>query len=458
MKEPLLLGVATEVISPKPGVDLYGYNPRPSTSIHDDLTATAFYFCQGETQALLVSLTICMLHSAAADELLNQIQERFGINRSNCIIHTTHTHSGPATAAANAPQEQVNAIYNDYITPILFPNTLKAIERAMEHPVEVVMSYGVGESEVGVGRREITTDSEILLGQNPWAAIDKKMTVLSFMNLDGKIVANIVHYGAHGTACGKNAEISRDWPGVMCDILTEATGGMTAFFNGTEGDVSPRMFNGDTMGGHHVRYAVQHGSVAGYDAVRIQKATNGYNQVDLDVSCQTIRVPMKPRIPQAEVDELAEQFRNGTLKIHDARVGKYYERVSESYRNGYEEMKTLDFDQTVIRLGDVAFVSLPFEVFSETGLRISYGSKVPHTLTVSLCNGSFSYFVTQDQLCRGGYEVDIFGIRFNQKYADHADDVLVKQTVEHVNNIDYKENHFPKKPDRAELLANMQGA
>ncbi len=458
MKEPLFLGVATEIISPKPGVDLYGYIPRPSTSIHDNLTATAFYFRQGETKALMISLTICSLHPMFADDLLNQIQERFGISKRNCIIHTTHTHSGPVTHAPNASKEKTDAIYNDYMSPILFPNTLKAVEKAMENSVEVVMSYAVGESEIGVGRREITTDSEILLGQNPWAPIDKKMTVLSFMDLEGKIVANVVHYGAHGTACGKNSEISRDWPGEMCDILTEATGGITAFFNGTEGDVSPRMFNGDTMGGHHVRYAMQLGAVAGYDAVRIQKATNGYNQVDLDVSCQTIRVPMKPRIPQKEVDELCRQLEDGTLKLHDARIGSYYKRVAASYRNGYEEMKTLDFDQTVIRLGDVAFVSLPFEVFSETGLRIAYGSNVPHTLTVSLCNGSYSYFATQDQLCRGGYEVDIFSIRFNQQYADHADDSLVKQTVEHVNSIDYTENHFPKKPDRAELLAKMQGA
>ena len=458
MKDPLFLGAATEVISPQPGVDLYGYIPRPSTSINDDLTATAFYFRQGETKALLVSLTICSLHPMFAEDLLDQIEARFDIPKTNCIIHTTHTHSGPVTHAPNAPKEKIDAIFNDYISPILFPNTLKAIERAVANPVEVVMSYGVGESEVGVGRREITEKSEILLGQNPWAPIDKKMTILSFMTLEGDIVANIVHYGCHGTACGKNAEISRDWSGVMCDVLTEVTGGTTAFFNGTEGDVSPRMTNSDTMGGHHVRYALQLGAVAAQDAVRIQKATNGYNKVALDVSCKTIRLPLKPRIPKEEVEKLAEDFRNGTLQLHDARIGYYYSRIAASYRNGYEEMETFDFKQTVIRLGDVAFVSFPYEMFSELGLRISQGSKVPHTLSVALCNGSYSYFVTQDQVCRGGYEIDIFHIRLNQQYADHADGELVKQTVEHLNGIDFTEGYYPRKEDRATQLARQQGA
>ena len=47
MNDKLYLGVARSVITPKIGALLYGYRPAPeSTSVNDDLTATAFYFRQ----------------------------------------------------------------------------------------------------------------------------------------------------------------------------------------------------------------------------------------------------------------------------------------------------------------------------------------------------------------------------------------------------------------------------
>ena len=57
--EKLYLGVARECITPEVGGTLYGYRPDVfSTSVEDDLTATAFFFRQGDTQALMISLTL----------------------------------------------------------------------------------------------------------------------------------------------------------------------------------------------------------------------------------------------------------------------------------------------------------------------------------------------------------------------------------------------------------------
>ena len=60
--ENLLLGVARAVITPKIGANLAGYKPdNISTAVNDDLTATVFYFKQGEKEGLSNALSIGMI-------------------------------------------------------------------------------------------------------------------------------------------------------------------------------------------------------------------------------------------------------------------------------------------------------------------------------------------------------------------------------------------------------------
>ena len=97
--EKFCLGVAREIITPEIGGQLYGYRPDVfSESVEDDLTATAYYFRQGDRQALMLSLTVCLIRTQLAAEILGLIEERFSIPRGNCMLNATHTHSGPNTA------------------------------------------------------------------------------------------------------------------------------------------------------------------------------------------------------------------------------------------------------------------------------------------------------------------------------------------------------------------------
>ena len=116
--EKLFLGVSREIITPKIGCNLYGYDPNIySTSVNDDLTATAFYFKQGDTQALILSVTLCSINNKIANELLESISKEISISRSNIVMHTTHTHSGP-NVSGSAGWGNVD---ESYINEILFP-------------------------------------------------------------------------------------------------------------------------------------------------------------------------------------------------------------------------------------------------------------------------------------------------------------------------------------------------
>ena len=233
MKNTLYLGVGRKIITPKIGACLYGYRPGlESTSVNDDLTATAFYFKQGERKSLLVSVTLGGVQTDISNGIFKTVEEKYGIPHSAALMNAIHTHSAPNIVGSHGWGD-IDAEYRD---EIFIPNTLLAIDEAVSSAKPVTMAIAAGESKIGINRREITLENNVKLGQNPWGAYNPKMTILSFKDEDGTPVANIIHYGAHATAAGPNFEISRDWPGVMIDTLESESGAITAFVNGPEGD------------------------------------------------------------------------------------------------------------------------------------------------------------------------------------------------------------------------------
>ncbi len=431
MSEKLFLGVSRVNITPEVGCCLYGYAPDViSESVHDDLTAIAFYFKSGATEALLLSLSLCSIKTELSDEIVSLVEERYGIPKGNCIIHCIHTHSGPNVSGDFGWGDVDRKYYND----TLLPCVMRGIGEAKSSPVAVKMAVATGESFIGINRRQIYPDNKVHLGQNPWGAFDPKMTVISFADEEGRVVANIVHYGMHGTCAGRNHEISRDWAGVMVDDVERVSGAVTAFFNGAEGDVGPRLTNGLTVGNCDITYAERHGAVAAHDAVRIYNKLGAYKDSDLSVFVGEVNVPLDKRIDYETAKKGYEEYKENTVNVK-AKKAYYYKTQMELYESGYVDKEYRSVPQTIIRIGDVAFISFPYELFSEIAMRIACEKKVPHTLSLSNTNGSEGYFVTEDQICRGGYEIDMFKTGYVQPYADNADWHLVKGTLENLDKL-----------------------
>lgn len=432
MSEKLLLGVSKTTITPEVGGNLMGYNPTTySESIHDDLTATAFAFSQGETKALLVTVSLCVIGFDINEKTVTMISEKFDIPKHNIILCATHTHSGPITKF----QAGWGDCDNKYIEEIMIPGIMNACDEAVGKMQPVKVGIGTGESLVGCNRRQIYPDNSVHLGQNPWGPLNKQMTVISFKGDDGSIVANIIHYGCHGTAAGNNKEVSRDWPGVMEDVLTRDTGGISAFINGPQGDVGPRCTNGRTTGIGNVKFAEELGGYAARDAKTIFDSIKAYHDAELSVFGGFVGVPLDKRIPREEAEKLLEPIKDKFVN-HMGGQRAYYEEIIESYENGYEDVAERQIQQTIIRIGDAAIVSFPFEMFTEIGMRIdTYCKEIPYVLSLSNANGSGNYFVTEDQICRGGYEVKMYQQAYIQPYAKDADFALICNTLENLKKV-----------------------
>ena len=434
------VGVGRRVITPPVGTLLFGYRPDTvSTSVHDDLRVNAIYFESKNARSLWFSVEVCLLATSLCDEIRKVIEQDTGIPAEAVIVSATHTHSGPATVV----MEGWGDMNTEFCNGILIPQAREAAKEAISNARAAELGIGTTESLVGINRRELDIDGNVKLGQNPWMPFDPCMTLVAFRDVETKEpIANLVHYCCHGTAAGRNFEITRDWSGIMLDRLEKEVGGCAMFFGGAEGDVGPRLTNKKTTGDiTHVR---ELGGIAANDAMRAYRAITTYQDTaELTVESGELflpyqSVPTKEEVDRQMADFLAEFPDPESLCNIKYLTYKHLLAMQDYYKQGSTTPEGLTLPQTVVAIGPILIVPFPFEMFVEISLRLRKHSPYPYTLCLSNCNGAFSYLPTQDQLCRGGYEIKSFynGNLFTMR--DDTDVCIVKENLKLINTMKEK--------------------
>lgn len=433
-KNGLMVGVGREKITPPLGTILYGYAPgRPAEAVGDDLDCIAAALRSGDVTALIITFDVCTCPPKLSDDIRAAVSEKTGVPVGRVITNTSHTHSGPVTTLSVSGWGEGNL---EYMYGTMLPKAVEASVKALSGLRPAVFGVGTAESEAACNRREIAPDGTIGLGQCPWGLMDRTMTVLSFRDAEtDACILNMIHYSAHATASAANPEITRDWPGPMKDILERESGGVSMFLAGSNGETGPRCPNGRTTQSYEA--ALEVGKRAGLDAVRAWRSIKGWRDEAVNVVNGLVTIPYEPLPPLEEV--LAQRTRLGS--VEELRAAKRFGEVNEfvrwdnivkEYESG-ELKQNYVFAQSILTVGDAAIVPFQFEMFIEMTLRLRHYSKFPHTLCLSNANGSLAYLPSQDQICRGGYEIWQFRYANTYKLTDNADDYMVTENLRLLN-------------------------
>ncbi len=434
MNDKLLAGSAKEITTPPIGTLLYGYTPDMySDSVHDDLSVTSLAISQHGKTALLITAEIGDMQTALCDETREKISDKTCVPKEHIIIASTHTHSAPNLSGTVGWGE----LNRDYYDSIFLPAILTAAEKSIKALAPCEISVGVTESLVGINRRQQHKNGVIGLGQNPYGCFDPNMTLISFRNAETKEgILNLIHYGCHGTATGCNHEITRDWSGIMIDRLEKETHTLTAFFNGAIGDVGPRLTNGETTG--NISYTEELGGVAAADALRAYKNRGVYHSAELKILTDTVHLPYKEMPSIAETEQRISKFSEPEKLINiDKLEYEHYKETLEFLRNPTCEIpESFSFPQTIISLGGIVFIPFPFEMFSEIVMRLREYSPYTYTLCLSCANGYNVYLPSEDQLCRGGYEVGCFMYGHLFPLAENTDQNIINENLRIISEVD----------------------
>jgi hypothetical protein len=149
------------------------------------------------------------------------------------------------------------------------------------------------------------------------------------------------------------------------------------------------------------------GAIAGNDALNAYRDIREFNDVDADAAYGEVRIPYDPIKPLELAKKQYAEVEKGDGRW-DANYRKILSEIIRMHETGNTGPDDFVHKQTIVRIGPAVLVPVPFEASSEISLRLRAYSKFGYTLALGYTNGDNSYLPVQDQICRGGYEVERF--------------------------------------------------
>lgn len=431
-------GAAAVTINPPKGTPLAGYYaPRGAKAVLDNLYSKALVLKQGET---LIALVVCDLISLPRHTVLaarRVIEKEVGIPGSHVMISATHTHTGPvvvresALDGLNGGNVDLARRYTEAL-PVLIAQSVAEARKKLgparvgaavtkEEALSFNRRFFMRDHSVGWNPRKL--DPAIL---QPAGPIDPDVGVLSFATPSAKPVATYVNFAMHPDTTG-GEDISADYPGVLSQLLAAYQGPdmVTLFANGCCGNLNHRNVHwADPQKGPHEARRI--GTVLAGDVCKTYPVVAALTTNGLRVKSEIVALPLAP----LRADEIAHA-KERVKRLRDPNTTflekvKAYQVLDVAARNG----KPWDVEVQVIALGSqVAWVSLPGEIFVELGLAIKKASPFPNTMIAELANGSIGYIPDKPAYAQGNYEV------VSARCAEGSGERLVETAVRLLNEL-----------------------
>lgn len=386
-------GVAQIDITPPVGADLTGYIARsgPATGVHDPIYAKALVLDNGETQAALLTVDVLGLHHRFVTSVRTAIAALCAIPAANSMIACSHTHAGPATMLLQGCGE----IAESYLTA-LQQRLVEVTHQAWRQRRPARFGVGHGQVTAGVHNR-----------RNPGATIDPDLGILRVEEETGQLLAVVLNYACHPTCLtGENRLVSAEYCGYATAAVEQATGAITLFITGAIGDVGPVQRGWDVL--------EQIGGAVAAEALRLLPTipVTAWNR--LAPACQSLELPLQP-LPTAEalnqaVAEIQQRLVDPELMQQpyqpqiQAAMLAWATTTLDKVTSG-TAATTVSTELQTMRIGDLALVSAPGELFVELGLAIKQGADVEHLFLCGFGNDNIGYIPTPQAYPQGGYEV-----------------------------------------------------
>lgn len=423
-ESPLRAGAAAVDITPRefplnlPG----GFSANPAETVHDPLHARALAFADGAVTVAVVVVDNLGVGRETADEARELARQRCGIVPTNVMIAATHTHSAPPSGSRDASGPSATYRTN------LIEGIASAIERACAALRPAQVGFGVRSlpDEVfnrrwflkpgkmppnpfgGMDQVKMNPGTGADVLDRPAGPTDPDITVIDVRAAEGrKPLAILASYSLHYVGGVPRGQVSADYYGEVCRLLPSRVGAGEGFVgimaNGTSGDINNIPF---LVGRPRREPYEQIGLVAGRvaDTVLVARKEIGTHHAVARLGAVWRELTLKPRRPTAEQVAWAKKVAAikdpAELERLPRHADSYSQRVLSLEKGGESVTVALQ----VLRVGDLAICSIPFETFAEIGLDLKKRSPFPRTVVLGIANGSHGYLPTPEQHKLGGYE------------------------------------------------------
>jgi len=418
----LYVGWASADITPQQPVALVGQRKkRISQSVLDPLTATVLAFeTRGEKgepeQAIMVSCDVIWIRKPIQESLRVLVEHKLpDFDADKLFMNATHTHTAPGFVDGafyglyDVSQDEGVMKASDYASFFL-ERIAEAVVEAWHNRKPGGMSWALGHAMVGLNRRSHYFDgSTVMYGStrkdnfsNIEGYEDHGVEMLFFWGLDRILTGIVINLACPSQETEGLSVVSADfWHETRKEIHNRLSDDLFIFPQcGAAGDISPhRMFRKKAEDVMRERRGL---------SWRQEIARRIANAVEDGVaySRSEIQTNMIFKHEVVRID----------LPVHEPASLPFYKTDS---------VKPAEFH--VIRLGDIALATNPFELYGDYGIRMKARSKTVLTFVVQLSCQASGYLPTEKAIRGGGYSADKFIV------GPAGGQVLVDETVKRIN-------------------------
>jgi len=446
----LWIGAASVEITPAGPVGLSGQmHTRIARTVESPLWAetVALESRQGDRsldQAIMVSCDLVVIPREVLQKVRSRLEGRLsGFDPRKLFISATHTHTAPVleTGTYDLPAEGI--IQPAQYVEFLADRVAQAATQAWQRRRPGAIGWGLGYAAIAQNRRAVYADghaqmygrTDVPEFRNLEGYEDHGVQNLFFWDRDQRLLAVAVNVACTAQEVESRSAVNADFWHETRQKLRDRYGKELVVLGwiGAAGDQSPHpMFRKKA----EERMLRLRGLTRLEELARrlVHAVDEAFEPASKDVRTE---VPLVHRVedvllPVRKITE--EEMRQAKAKA-DALANKPSERRRMLWHQKvverFERQKTQPYytaEIHVLRLGDVAIATNPFELFTDYGVQIQSKSRADQTFVIQLV-GPGGYVPTPKAVQGGGYSA----IPESNEVGPEGGQVLVDRTVAIVN-------------------------
>lgn len=398
--DELLVGRGSVDVTPPLGIELAGFHrppetPRLVTGSRQPATAHAIVIERGPVKTAILVVDMLAVSADFARGLSRAVESRVGIPADHVRVCATHTHSMPTFLSLR----QWGAVSKDY-RRLVMERGAEAVERAWHDRSAARLLVGSSRVEGGNFNRTVKpgewrTDAEFgPASDDSQRWLDTMLHSLVFERAGGKPKIVAYHFSAH-PVCFQDSLSGPDWVGAVAEHCRSKQGVDPVFLQGHIGDVNPGDGTKWIGEAEPTARAISKGLDAAIDSARdteVDRLESTRQPLDLALDLDIHRTWIaayrdNPAAcsngPWVDAGFAADWFRAASTAEHVPRV----------------RPTTL----SSVRLGPIAMLFHPAELYSCYGLAIRRDSGAPTTLCVGFTDDFVGYVPDPAAHARGEY-------------------------------------------------------
>jgi hypothetical protein len=418
---------AADITPPRP-VSLVGFfQKRISTGVRDPLSAAVLALesvgPNGEAgaQAIMVSCDLLWIRKATQHAVRKALAQRLpGFDGVNLFLNATHTHQGPLQESGVfgathdvTPGEQARGVMTgDEYGKFLVDRLADAVVKAWQDRKPAGVSWALDQAVVGFNRRFIYRDGTAkMLGPTNTPEFDcvegvedHGLGLLYFWGKDRKLTGLVINVACPAQSEQGGTAISADfWDDVRKEITARHGKGVLVFAQcGAAGDIyTQALFRQRAEAAMARRKGI---------SWRQEIARRIADGVDRALPSARSQIDASPVFKHAVA--------RADLPTVEPALPPFY---------SCDPVKPAEFH--VVRLGDVAVATNPFELFTDYAIRIQARSQAVMTLMVQLSCQHSGYVPSARAVRGGGYSADKYLV------GPEGGRVFVDECVKRINGL-----------------------